>query len=260
MPKGGDKAAAEKAVDKSKKQLRYRQPSESESEPGGVMEVDASVFESINARLSKLDMLDALQQDLRELRTSLEYSQKQIDDLSKENAFLKGEVEKAQQSAASITLDNKKMNETLLDMQCRSMRDNLIFSGIEEGNGTDTPEETVRHFMTNNLKMSPEVVRDITFSRVHRLGRPVDGKTRPIIARFEHYKQRELVKSRGNKLKGSSLWINEQFPEEINKRRKILRPIMKAQWDLDQKAVMSVDRLYINGQLYRDSKVTPWLF
>lgn len=261
MPKGGDKVAAEKAAEKPvlKKNLRSQQPwSENMSEPGGVMEVDASLLESINARLSKLDMLDSLQEDIRELKTSLEFSQKQIEDLTKENAILKGVVKEVQRSAASITLDNKRMKETLLDIQCREMRDNLIFSGIKEDK--DNSEDTVRHFMTKNLKMPPEVVRDITFSRVHRLGRPVDGKTRPIIARFEHYKQKELVKSRGKELKGSSFWLNEHFPAEINDRRKKLRPIMRENWALEHKVALSVDRLYINGQLYRDSEVTPWLF
>ena len=175
-----------------------------------------------------------------------------------ENAILKGVVEEVQRSAASMTLDNKRMKETLLDIQCRGMRDNLLFSGIKEDN--DNSEDTVKHFMTKNLKMPPEVVRDITFSRVHRLGKPVDGKTRQLIARFEHYKQKELVRSRGKELKGTSFWLNEHFPAEINDRRKILRPIMKENWALENKVALAVDRLYINGQLYGDSKVTPWLF
>ena len=266
MPnKNCEKVAPEKATDKpqSKKQLRSHQLwSESVAEPGGVMEVDAAVLESINARLSKLDMLDSLQHDIRELKTSLEFSQQQIEDLRKENAFLKGVVKEVQQSAVSLTLEKKRMKETLLDIQCRDMRDNLIFSGISEKKGEEKaePEQLVKEFMSKKLNLSPEVVRDITFSRVHRLGRPAEGKSRPIIARFEHYKHKELVKSRGKELKGTSLWLNDHFPVEINDRRKKLFPIMKEKRALDHRVALSVDRLYIDGQLYRDSEVTPWLF
>lgn len=196
------------------------------------------------------------------MKTSLEFSQQQIEDLRKENAFLKGVVEKVQQSAVSLTLEKKLMKETLLDIQCREMRDNLIFSGISEDKAEDKaePEKKVKDFMSKNLKLSPEVVKDITFSRVHRLGRPVEGKNRPIIARFEHYKHKELVKSRGKELKGTSLWLNDHFPVEINDRRKQLFPIMRENRALNHRVALSVDKLYVNGQLYRDSKVTPWLF
>lgn len=86
----------------------------------GIVEVDASVFESINGRISKLNILDAVQHDIRDLKTSLEFSQKQIEDLRKENAFLKGAMDEVQQSAKSLTLDNNCMKETLLDLlDCR---------------------------------------------------------------------------------------------------------------------------------------------
>ncbi|KAJ8406885.1 hypothetical protein AAFF_G00291610 [Aldrovandia affinis] len=161
-------------------------------------------------------------------------------------------------SADFLAGDNKRIKNTLLDVQCREMRDNLIFSGIREDNGN--PEKMVRDFMSNKLKLSPEMVRDITFSRVHRMGRPVDGKFRPIITRFEHYKHKELVKRRGKELKGTSLWLNDHFPAEINDRRKKLSPIMKENRALNNRVALTVDRLYINGQLYWDPKVTPWLF
>lgn len=71
--KSCDKVAADKAFDKpllKKHQLRSHQPwSETVGEPSGVMEVDASVLETINARLKKMDMLDALQHDICELKT-----------------------------------------------------------------------------------------------------------------------------------------------------------------------------------------------
>lgn len=139
----------------------------------------------------KLVMLDSLQPDIRELKTSLEFSQKQIEDLRQENAFLKGVVE-GQKSAFSLTLEKKCMKETLLDIQGREMRENLIFSGISQDKAEH--EQTVRDLLSKNLKMAPELIRDVTFSGVHRLGRHVEGKIRPIIARFEHYKHKELVK------------------------------------------------------------------
>lgn len=114
--------------------------------------------------------------------------------------------------------------------------------------------------MTTHLKLSPDTVSDITFHQVHRIGKRTDKGPRPIVAKFGHFKQKELVKSKGKELKGTTFGMNNQFPREINDRRKILHPIMKENRKNNKRASLVVDKLYINGQLFRDTKITPWLF
>lgn len=63
----------------------------------------------------------------------------------------------------------KDLKETVLDIQCRSMQDNLIFSGIPEGS-PDNPEALIKNLMVSALKLPMETVNNITFHRVHRLG------------------------------------------------------------------------------------------
>lgn len=91
------------------------------------------------------------------------------------------------------------------------------------------------------------------------MGKRAEGKACPIIARFEHFKQREMVKSHSKELKGTKYWLNDQFPTEINNRRKKCTPIPKEYRNKNQKVALVVDKLYINNQLFRDSNVTPWL-
>lgn len=43
-------------------------------------------------------------------------------------------------------------------------------------------------------------------------------KTHHILAEFEHFQQKELVKSKGSELNATSYGINDQFPNEINNR------------------------------------------
>lgn len=59
------------------------------------------------------------------------------------------------------------MKEAILDLQCRSMHDNLIFSGIPEQT-QDKPEETI--FMHSALKIPKETIEKFTFHHVHCLG------------------------------------------------------------------------------------------
>ena len=240
----------------NKRQKRHSSSSSSGEE---IMEIEISMIRSINERLGKLDILVELQDDIRELRKSLEFSQAQITDLRKENDTLKGTVLSLQNGLLAVQKETRLHKETLLDIQCRAMRENIIFSGLNEEEN-DKPELVLREFMCQKLKLPVETVQNIAFVRVHRLGGKGPNRPRPIIARFEHFKQKEMVKSQGKFLKGTNLWMNDQFPSEINERRKTLTPILKEHRLKENRVAMAVDRLYINGQLFKDASITPWLF
>jgi FtsZ-binding cell division protein ZapB len=104
---------------------------------------DVDLFKSINERLVILDILDNLREDINALCASLDFSQRQIDDLRKENTVLKGTVDYIHGKVEVVQRENKQLKETLLDVQCRSMRDNLIFSGIPDKDNSRSCEDTV---------------------------------------------------------------------------------------------------------------------
>ena len=227
---------------------------------------------SIDNKLTGLDarvaLIEVLHKEFQHLRHSLEYSQQQIDTLTEENKSLHHSVSTMSVQLSSVTTqlasvisENKTMKETILDLQSRSMRDNLIFTGIPEP-PSDQPETAVTDFMINQLKLPTQTVKNITFHRVHRLGHKHTNSTRPrpIIVKFEHYKHKELVQRQGRQLKGTNYGLNDQYPPEINNRRKQLFPIRKLKIQEGKRAVISVDKLYIDGQLFKDKDITPWLF
>lgn len=141
------------------------------------------------------------------------------------------------------------------------MRDNLVFAGIPE-QAEEDPEATVTAFIKNQLKLPAETVSKISFHRVHRLGgkRPDSSRPRPIVAKFANFKQKEQVKSRGRELRGTDFSVNDQFPKEILERRKVLFSIRRKFIDKGSRAVIAVDKLFVNNQLYRDPGMTPWLY
>ncbi|XP_061895035.1 uncharacterized protein LOC133644518 isoform X2 [Entelurus aequoreus] len=181
--------------------------------------------------------------------------------LAKENAALRETVKSLTDGVTQLNRDNRSMKETMLDLQARSMRDNLVFAGIPEKTEED-PEETIKSFMEHQLKLPADTIRNITFHRVHRLGakKPENRRPRPIIAKLEHFKQKERVRNQGRELKGSNFSINDQFPKEILDRRRHLFPLRKKFITEGRRAVIAVDKLFLNGQLYRDPEATPWLY
>ena len=128
------------------------------------------------------------------------------------------------------------------------MRDNLIFCGIEEDRHEDC-EEKLRDFLQRKLRIDYSV----SFERVHRLGkyREYAEKPRNIVAKFSFFKDREHVRRLApRRLKGSRYWINEQYPAEIEERRKKLYPVMRQARADNRRVKLVRDVLYIDGDVY----------
>ena len=116
----------------------------------------------------------------------------------------------------NFTVENKQMKETILDIQTRLMCDNLIFSGLPE-TSPDNPELRIQNFMTSQLKLPADVVQNITFHRVHCLGKQQDKTSN----------KKNWSKAKGKLFKDTNFGMNDQFPQEINEQRKVLYPILK---------------------------------
>ncbi|VDI44432.1 Hypothetical predicted protein [Mytilus galloprovincialis] len=70
----------------------------------------------------------------------------------------------------------------ILDLQCRSMKNNLIFTGLHRVPGEDT-EELLRSFLYDELRIDYR----IEFGNVHRFRTKGDNRRAPIVARFLYH-------------------------------------------------------------------------
>ena len=105
------------------------------------------------------------------------------------------------------------------------MKNNLIFTGLSEQEGENC-EGLLRDFLYYEMNIG----KDIQFGNIQGFRkRPQtrDDLHRPIVARFLHYKDLELMKNSGRLLKGTHFGVGEQFPPEIEDRRRLLYPIMR---------------------------------
>ena len=139
------------------------------------------------------------------------------------------------------------------------MRDNLLFFGINEETKENT-EEVLKTVLETHLSMGH--AHNIQFARVHRIGRKSGNKTRPIVAKFELYKEREVVsdaffaKLRALKEKNETtggnetikIGIAEQYPPEIQEKRRELIPVIKEAKKNGSDAKLIRDKLHVNGE------------
>ncbi|CAG2254882.1 unnamed protein product [Mytilus edulis] len=159
-------------------------------------------------------------------------------------------LENSKDNFSKDTVENvKTVNskvEDLKHLRCRGYIDNLLFHGIPETED-DTSEnciDTVASICDDKLELN-----DIkhTITKAHRLGQKKAGQARPIIVRFNDSNARSQVRSNSYKLKNTNVGISQQYPKDVNDRRKRLVPLYKEAKLQKKKAVLINDKLYVDG-------------
>ena len=192
---------------------------------------------TVERLVDRVDTLTASQNvntgSLEEIKKSLEFchttSQKALDECQQNSEQLKA-LQQAHNNEklekAKLLSMCKKLQDQVTKVESQSRRDNLLIDGLAEYDGENC-EALVRDLMRSKLKL--DSVDGIQLVLCHRLGVWRRGSPRPrtMIIKFQWYGDRMRVwKSRKN-LQGTNTYINEDFPREIQQKRKILMPILK---------------------------------
>ncbi|XP_053374336.1 DNA ligase 1-like [Mercenaria mercenaria] len=226
--------------------------------------LDSSV-KSMKIQINSMDSsIKGNQKKVEEMEASVKFTDIICENINKNNESTQQDIEyltkELHELKSEISNMNKKQydqNEKILDIQTRSMSHNLIFMGIEEPALQEGEHETTEQTLTDFLDEHMGIKRYFDFHAVHRIGdkRQDQENPRPIIANFVNKKDKERVKYSGNVLKGKKFSVVEQFPKEIEDRRKKLYPVMrKAKEDKQNKVRLVKDRLYINNVQYEPTE------
>lgn len=218
------------------------------------------IEQKIDQLYSKVTALDkrveTVEHRSEEFETSVNFISGKVDDfcvksndLSKQVKKCDNDIRGVKTEISTISNSHKDLEKTCLDLMCRSMRDNLLFHGISE-QPSENVENVVLTLCEEKLQIA-DAKNNVKIERAHRIGKSAPGKTRPIVVKFSSHKDRESIRKNSKLLKGTNIGISEQFPREIQERRKQLIPVMKQAQRDGKKATLSVDRLYIDGRLYQ---------
>ena len=84
-----------------------------------------------------------------------------------------------------------KDQERLIERQeIYSRRENVILKGVRESENENVLDSVVKIM---NVDENDHKVEPSDFQRVHRLGKPMQGKTRPVIVRFVNFSKKKLA-------------------------------------------------------------------
>lgn len=220
------------------------------------------IEQTVNKIKTKLSAIETrvthLETKVTDIETSCNFISNQHDQQNKEMKLAKGKIEDLNKSCQNLEKSLKdfeikceKSNEDIMDLKSRSMRENLVFYGIqEESSGVENCELLVKNLIETHLELSPT---NMIFDRAHRLGRRNATKARPIVVKFHSYNDREKVRTKSiekpikEKLRGLNLGIGVQQPQEYRDARKAFRPIIEREQQLGNRVSTVGNKLYVNN-------------
>lgn len=149
----------------------------------------------------------------------------------------------------------QQLHDKVNNLENQSRRDNLLFHGIKEMKGeTDADcKRKIYNILVRKMQLLPNQVNNMRVVRCHRKGRFIPGKNRPIIIKMHWFCDREEIFSRRELLNGCEIYVNEDFSDFTESKRKQLYPIVKAASKLPhykKKVKIQVDRLVVKGKQY----------
>ena len=187
-----------------------------------------------------IESLQFMQEDLNELRVKVESTTANL------------------QAANKLPEKFSELERRQIKQECYNRRNNIKFFGIKDSDkeSVKDTEEILRNFLTKEMKISQEDVNNIQFERVHRIPtKPLAVKKpypRPIIAKVSFYQDKEFIKSHIKDIrKGSKYGVADDCPREVDEIRKDPQPVLKKARSEQKTAFFNVEKLLINGVLYR---------
>ena len=200
----------------------------------------------LNELLSLKTTMGNLQSGLTDLSSSVDSVLQKVNDIEKEYRAVSLMAEQCKHENTLLRRKLQFLEERQIKAEAYSRRDNLIFEGVRQSEGEDL-EKTIKEIIRVNMQC-PQVA-NMKFVRIHRL--PGPSRPQRVIVKFHYFQDRQVVWAKRFKLKGQQIWVSEDFPVEVRNRRQVLYPIFKAAKSLpDTKAVLSVDKLFVNNEPY----------
>lgn len=129
------------------------------------------------------------------------------------------------------------------------IKKNLIVKGIEdEEDENEIESQTKIEKLIQNLRIKFNSEADM--EEVRRVGKYRSETKRPILIKLVTEKKRNEILSQAKALKGTNIWIEEDFTKEVQMERKELMPHLKEARQKGYTAKLKFNKPIINGKIY----------
>lgn len=185
-----------------------------------------------------------IEDKLSTLTERLDRFEKQLTDLNAIGSkvqFLEASVSKIDEQLSGLM---RKVDE----LENRGRRNNLVVYGLEEPN-----KETYEQL---EASVKDDILHEILgvtvtgIERCHRLGRKSPGKSRPVILKFNDFRETIAVLKASYKLKGTNFSLSDDFSKRVREVRKQLWKSAAREKETGAKVKLIYDKLSVDGVIF----------
>ncbi|KAH3778796.1 hypothetical protein DPMN_180267 [Dreissena polymorpha] len=183
------------------------------------------------------------------ISTEFESQKAHISNIQKEITSLETQRTKMERQLEDYSTREEYINDKLSDLESRSMQENLMFYGFDESKEEDC-EVIVKTFIKDILQIE---AHDIKLDRVHRIGPYSNSKTRPIVAKFHDYNDRERVRKQAyvdaikTELSRRKMGVGIQRPQLYREARQALFPHSKEAEAQHERVRIVGNKMFVNN-------------
>ena len=204
----------------------------------------------VDSTVSRVDNLvrdvAIMSRNVDDLKASLQFSQAEIDGLKISNAKCMEDGKTIAEGLLAFQTLSTDVTAKLDYLENQSRRSNVIIDGIPDvkSESWSDAEIKVKNVFTDHLKINPKLIE---IERAHRVGKyDPTGRPRSIVAKLLRFKDKEEIFKRSKNLKGTNIYINEDYSESVRQKRKDLLPQLKAERQKGNIAYLKFDKLVVH--------------
>ncbi|XP_065658080.1 uncharacterized protein LOC136082591 [Hydra vulgaris] len=112
-------------------------------------------------------------------------------------------------------------------------------------------EEKVHLFFQQQLG-----IKDIEIERAHRTGQKTDGRSRTIIIKLHKYKDKVKILQESSRLKGTNIFINEDFLlETVSIRKKLFADVKRRRLNGENVSVRYDKIIFFKNTVFENDRI-----
>lgn len=181
------------------------------------------------------EMFKHIKEKMDRMDTKLDNVIKENEQIKSENAFLRKQNDEQE----------KRLDELEKEMKLK----NLIIKGIKDREN-ESYQETALHTKTLLEKIGILVDFETDVEESRRLGRYIPTRTRPILLKLNKVSKKREILSKTKQLKGTDIWIEQDYSKKVQEQRKALVPQLKEARQNGCRAYLKYDKLIVNNEVY----------
>ena len=187
---------------------------------------------------------------LGKIEHSLSYAMEEITKISaleENNQIQQKEYQKLKHEFQSLKEENKLLEEQIVTQETYSRKKNIRIVGIKSQNNQGLEDSIIRVMRKVGINLSPREIE-----RVNYITQDRRGENSPVIVQFLHWKDKQSIMTKKDKLCQDNIYIQEDYPKVIEERHRMLIPVFIKALELypDLQPKLYVDKINLRGKVY----------